>query len=47
MSNHCDCDCEEHMRLFEEVALRGHLLRAAISIDDDRPSSIFLSMGTP
>lgn len=35
MSNHCDCDCEEHMRLFEEVALRGHLLRAAISIDDD------------
>ena len=35
MSNHCDCDCEEHMRLFEEAALRGHLLRAAILIDDD------------
>ena len=35
MSKHCGCDCEEHMRLFEEVALRGHLLRAAILEDDD------------
>ena len=28
-------DCDEHRQMLEEVALRGHLLRVAVTIDDD------------